>query len=149
MCEAPPNTGMRYTVLLLAAICAMAVSCVQNGRISPGEVIVTVEPSGPLRAPTGYLIVYTETRAFLDGDVSYYPYQPYRIYDEKGGLVQHVPNHRSNYDEKPTTVELPAGKYFVVPEGSGTPRPRIGVVIKGGEVTRVDVERILKTRRRP
>ncbi len=146
MCEAPPKTGMRYTVLLLAAICAMAVSCVQNGRISPGPVITTVEPSGPLRAPTGYLIVYTETRAFLDGDISYYPHQPYRIYDERGGLVQHVPNHRSNYDERPTTVELPAGEFFVVPEGGGVARPRIGVVIKSGEVTRVDVESILRTR---
>ncbi len=149
MCEAPPKTGMRYTVLLLAAICATAVSCVPDGRISPGEVIVTVEPSGPLRAPTGYLIVYTEARAFLDGDVSYYPHQPYRIYDEKGGFVQRVPNHRSNYDEKPTTVELPAGEYFVVPEDGGAARPRIGVVIKGGEVTKVDVESILKATRKP
>ncbi|MCH9001489.1 MAG: hypothetical protein IIC02_02860 [Planctomycetes bacterium] len=147
MSEISPTTGVRYTILLLTAIGAMAVSCVQNGRISPGPVIATVEPSGPLRAPTGYLIVYTETRAFLDGDVSYYPYQPYRIYDERGGLVQRVPNHRSNYDEKPTTVELPAGSYFVVPEGGGPSRPRIGVVIKGGELTKVDVESILKTGR--
>ena len=133
-------------VLLLTTICAMAVSCVQNGRISPGPVIGTVEPNGPLHAPTGYLIVYTETRAFLDGDISYYPHQPYRIYDEKSDLVQHGPNHRSNYDEKPTTVELPAGKYFVVPEGGGTPRPRIGMVINSREVTKVDVETLLRAR---
>lgn len=149
MCEALPRTGMRYAVLLLAAICPMAVSCVQDGRISPGEVIVTVKPSGPLRTPIGYLIVYTEARVFLDGDVSYYPHQPYRIYDEKGGLVQRVPNHRSNYDEKPAIVELPAGEYFVVPEDGGAARPRIGVVIKGGEVTNVDVESILSATRTP
>ena len=149
MSEVPATTGARYTILLLTAICALAVSCVQNGRISPGPVITTVEPSGPLRVPTGYLIVYTEARAFLDGDVSYYPHQPYRIYDEKGSLVERVPNHRSNYDEKPTTVELPAGRYFVVPEGSGPSRPRIGVVIKGGELTKVDVESILKTGQSP
>ena len=149
MSEISPTTGVRYTILLLTAICALAVSCMQNGRISPGPVITTVEPSGPLRAPTGYLIVYTETRAFLDGDVSYYPHQPYRIYDEKGSLVQRVPNHRSNYDEKPTTVELPPGKYFVVPEDGGAARPRIGVVIKGGEVTKVDVDSILRATRKP
>ncbi len=149
MSKVLPTTSVRYTILLLAGICALAVSCVQNGRISPGPVLTTVEPSGPLHAPTGYLIVYTETRAFLDGDVSYYPHQPYRIYDERGGLVQRVNNHRSDYDEKPTTVELPAGEYFVVPEGGGAARPRIGVVIKGGEVTRVDVESILKTKRKP
>ena len=149
MSEIPPTTGVRYTLLLLTLMGALAVSCAQNGRISPGPVITTIEPSGPLRAPTGYLIVYTETRAFLDGDVSYYPHQPYRIYDEKGGLVHRVPNRRSDYDEKPATVELPAGKYFVVPDGSGTPRPRIGVVIKGGEVTGVDVESIVRARRMP
>ena len=147
MSQIPPTTGVRYTILLMTAICALTVSCVQNGRISPGPVITTVEPSGPLSVPTGYLIVYTETRAFLDGDVSYYPHQPYRIYDEKGGLVQRVPNHRSSYDEKPTTVELSPGKYFVVPEEGGAARPRIGVVIKGREVTKVDVESILKATR--
>ncbi len=131
----------------LAAAAGMAIiSCGGNERISnTGKVIAEVRPGPQEVVPIGHLVVYTETRPFRNGDITYYPYRPYKIYDEAGELVRRVKNHRSNYDEKPTTVELPAGKYFVVPQASG--RPRIAVVIEGGQLTKVDVEKLLKTGR--
>ncbi|MCH8854153.1 MAG: hypothetical protein IID41_16105 [Planctomycetes bacterium] len=121
-----------------------AFSCGGDEHISTtNDVLAEVRPEPSERIPVGRLVVYTETRPFRDSDITYYPHRPYKIYDETGELVRRVPNHRSNYDEKPTTVELPAGEYFVVPEGSG--RPRIKVVIEGRQLTKVDVEALLKS----
>ncbi len=121
-----------------------AFSCGGNDHISiTNGGIVEVGPGPSERIPIGRLVVYTETRPFRDSDITYYPHRPYKIYDETGELVRRVPNHRSNYDEKPTTVELPAGEYFVVPLGSG--RRRIKAVIEGGRLTKVDVEALLKS----
>ena len=149
MFRAGCTNWVRNRAAVLTGMCVLVGSCAgPPDRISPGEVIgPVVQPTGPLHAPAGYLRVYTETRPFRNGDVTYYPHRSYKIYDEAGGLVQSVQNHKHNYDEKPTTVELPAGKYFVVPQGGGPGRPRIAVVIKGGEVTKVDVESLLRAKR--
>ena len=148
MPKALPTNRVCCAVALSVALLTFTLSCEQNGRMSTGQTIATVEPVGPYHEPVGYLIVYTEARPFANGDMTYYPHRPYKIYDEAGGLVQSVANHRSNYDEKPTTVELSGGRYFIVPQGGGPSRPRIAVVIKGGELTKVDVEALLKARGR-
>lgn len=128
---------------LTVGVSMTAFSCGANEHIdTTGPIIGEVGPGSFERIPMGRLVVYTETRSFRDSDITYYPHRPYKIYDESGELVRRVLNHRSNYDEKPTTVELPAGEYFVVPEGSG--RPRIKVVIEGRQTTNVDVEALLK-----
>lgn len=151
MCDERSINHRLCLAALLGVMCMPTTSCENGGRgtndhIAPGRPIATVGPTGPFKVSIGYLTVYTKTRPYQNGDITYYPHQPYKLYDEAGELVQRVTNHRSNYDEKPTTVELPAGKYFVVPQGAGPGRPRIAVVIKGGEHTKVDVERLLGAR---
>lgn len=140
-----PRTFHRAELLLVAL--AFCLSCTGSTRRPPGEIIGTVLPEPPTpRLPVGHLVVYTEAHAYREGDTAYYPHLPYRIFDQAGELVRTVRNHRSNYDETPTRVELPAGRYLVVPERNGRGQHTIAVVIQAGRLTKVDVEAMLKTR---
>lgn len=140
-----PRTFCRADVVLVAL--ALGLSCTSSARRPPGEIIGTVLPEPPAPwIPVGHLIVYTEAHAYREGDTAYYPHLPYRIFDQSGELVRTVRNHRSNYDERPTRVELRAGRYIVVPDRNGRGRHSIAVVIQAGRLTKVDVEAMLKAR---
>jgi hypothetical protein len=59
--------------------------------------------------PQGYLILYSATDAFDDGEVLYYTHSAYSICTSDGKFFKHVENHISLSDEVPSLVTLPTG----------------------------------------
>jgi hypothetical protein len=100
-------------------------------------------------APAGFLVVDTPTYSYEDSDVYYYPHRPYDIYDLAGKRVQHVRNHQNEYDERPTMVRLPPGKYHLVAETGDRRRFEVQVTIESGQTTEVDVRALLKRALKP
>lgn len=62
---------------------------------------------------TGKLIVFTSTYPVEDGGTYFYPHEPYEIYNDKNVLIQRITNHLDQFDENPTQVSLPPGKYLI------------------------------------
>ena len=61
----------------------------------------------------GYLLVYSGTDEFSDGDLVFNAHSSYLIYAPDGKLFKSVENHMSRSDEIPDIVKLPAGAYIV------------------------------------
>ena len=98
-----------------------------------------VEPIAP--APHGSLKVYTETDDSSNGEPPhYYPHLPYMLYTPEGKKYKYVRNHWSSQDEYPEIVELPPGKYVIVPETKFTKREIVGVVIEDGKMVEVHLK---------
>lgn len=138
---------VRRPVTSLVMVSIFGMACTEGARMPPAEIVGIVMPDETPWIPVGYLVVYTRARPFREGDTAYYPHLPYRIFDEAGGFLRTVRNHRSNYDERPTRVELPVGRYVVVPDQNGRGRSGIAVVIKASRTTKVEVEAMLKRTR--
>jgi phosphate transport system substrate-binding protein len=96
------------------------------------------------KAPTGFLVVRTQTYAVYDGGMYYYPHRPYDLLTRHGELVRHVENHIADNDEKPTRLEVPAETYLIRPETSRGDRPEFFVTIEPEKTTEVDVEALLR-----
>ena len=61
----------------------------------------------------GYLLVYSATDEFSDGELVFNAHSSYSIYTSNGKLFKSVENHMSRSDEIPERVSLPAGSYIV------------------------------------
>jgi hypothetical protein len=88
----------------------------------------------------GYLLVYSATDEFDDGDVLYYAHSSYAIYTNDGTLFKNVENHMSRSDEIPERVSLPAGSYIVDARSANNGYVRVRVVIKPSRLTLLDLD---------
>lgn len=88
--------------------------------------------------PQGYLIVYSATDQFNDGEVPYYAHSAYSIYTADGKLFKHLENHISLSDEVPSRVTLPAGSYAIEARSESHGYVRVPIVITAGRQTVVD-----------
>ena len=88
----------------------------------------------------GYLMVYSATDPFDDGDVLYYAHSSYAIYTTDGKLFKNVENHISRSDEIPETVTLPAGSYLIEARSEKDGYVRVRVGINAGRQTILDLD---------
>ena len=88
----------------------------------------------------GYLKVYSATDEFNDSGLAYYSHSSYAIYTIDGELFKNVENHISGSDESPELVALPAGFYLVIARSNRQGDVGIGVAIKAGQLTVLDLD---------
>ena len=120
-------------VLCAGALCVV-MGCATAKRVTWNDISRVVEPQPDV--PHGSLKVFTKTSYDVTGEDSYYPHTPYTIYAEDGKKVKRIENHSSREDNDPETVELPPGKYVVVPQ-EGSKKDMVGVVIADQKLTEV------------
>ena len=88
----------------------------------------------------GYLLVYSATDEFSDGDLVFNAHSSYLIYTSDGKLFKSVENHVSRSDEIPERVSLPAGSYIVEARSANNGYIRVRVVIKSSRLTLLDLD---------
>ena len=89
----------------------------------------------------GYLLVYSATDEFNDGDLIFNAHSSYSIHTADGKLFKNVENHMSRSDEIPELVTLPPGSYTVEARSGNNGYVRVPVQIKRGRQTIVDLDR--------
>ena len=89
----------------------------------------------------GYLLVYSATDEFSDGDLVFNAHSSYSIYTSDGKLFKSVENHMSRSDEIPERVSLPAGSYVVEARSADNGYVRVPMVVKASRRTVIDVDR--------
>ena len=92
-------------------------------------------------AAEGYLLVYSATDEFEDGDLLFYAHSSYSIYTADGKLLKNVENHMSRSDEVPELVRLAPGSYAVEARSTDNGFVRVRVMIKPGQQTTLDLDR--------
>jgi hypothetical protein len=92
-------------------------------------------------------MVFTATERVNSGGVFYDPHTSYVILDQTGKKIAAVQNHAGSADQAPMITTLPKGQYTVVGCADAYGSVRVPVVIQGGRLTEVNLERggILKT----
>ena len=88
----------------------------------------------------GYLLVYSATDEFSDGDLVFNAHSSYLIYTTDGKSFKTVENHMSRSDEIPERVSLPAGSYIVEARSANNGYVRVRVVIKPSRLTLLDLD---------
>lgn len=88
----------------------------------------------------GYLVVYSATDRFDDGDLSYYVHSSYSIYTTDGKVFKNIDNHIAPGDELPEVVSLPTGSYTVEARSANNEYVRVCVVIRAGQRTVLDLD---------
>jgi hypothetical protein len=88
----------------------------------------------------GYLLVYSATDEFSDGDLVFNAHSSYLIYTTDGKLFKSVENHMSRSDEIPERVSLPAGCYILEARSANNGYVRVRVVIKSSRLTLLDLD---------
>ena len=97
-------------------------------------------PDHGTRLAEGYLLVYSATDEFSDGDLVFNAHSSYLIYTTDGKLFKSVENHMSRSDEIPERVSLPAGSYIVEARSANNAYVRARVVIKPGRLRLLDLD---------
>jgi hypothetical protein len=88
----------------------------------------------------GYLLVYSATDEFSDGELVFNAHSSYSIYTNDGAFFKSVENHMSRSDQIPERVSLPAGSYIVEARSANNGYVRVRVVIKPSGVTLLDLD---------
>ena len=98
----------------------------------------TVGPSGPEHG--GYLIVYSATEPYEDGEIMYYTHTDYDLYSSRGVFLKKIRNSIVRGDENPERVPLAPGRYLVQAESETDGIVRVPVIIADGRTTVVNLE---------
>jgi hypothetical protein len=88
----------------------------------------------------GYLLVYSATDPFNDGDLVFNAHSSYSVYTPDGRLFKNVENHISGSDEIPELVSLPVGSYIIEARSENNGYVRLRVVIKPGQRTTLTLD---------
>jgi len=102
------------------------------------KVFPEVGPAEP--AHVGYLVVYTATEPFNDGDMMYYTHTDYELYSREGRLLKNVRNSIVKGDEVPEKISLPPGRYMVHARSEYEGWVAVPVRIEYGRTTVVNLE---------
>lgn len=137
-----PRARPAVPVILRAWMFALALWL--GGCASPPG--LTLDPVGPMSGSPlpekpssgeGLLQVYSQRRQVDDAGVPYEHFTPYVIYTHDDRKVQAVPNRIGSMDQKPMTVPLPEGRYFVYAHAEGFGRVRVPIAIRARQLTQV------------
>ena len=143
--KSPLNDSFLKTALLLVSL-TLSIGSLRiaqagsNDRLSIGLVLPEV-PNFHADAAYGYLLVYSATDEFIDGDIPYNPHSSYVVYTSDGKFLRNVENHISTSDEIPELVKLAPGVYTVEARSSNDGYARVRVVIKPGRPTILNLDR--------
>ena len=138
---------MNRPTFKLAAQVILGLGALAFGSCATSQPYATVLATvGPL--PTvkrvqepGSLIVYTPiVEPNINPDTMFYPHSSYAIYDSHGAFFQNVRNHIGAWDETPSTVSLPAGRYTVKAETEFDGDVEVPVIIVAERTTVVDLQ---------
>ena len=110
----------------------LAAGCASNPKFYTWNDVTQL--AGPGKATTGGLKVFTE-EVSCPPDAQCEPRLSYRIFNQKGKIIQRVINH----SQSPDLVELPPDQYVVVPETNYAKQEVIGATVKAGEITVIDI----------
>ena len=88
----------------------------------------------------GYLLVYSATDEFSDGDLVFNAHSSYLIRTTDGKSFKSVENHMSRSDEIPERVSLPAGSYIVEARSANKGYVCVRVMIKPSRLTLLDLD---------
>ena len=136
------NAGTLSILMMVALAFTGRVPIAQAGNRDPLNLgLVNHNPNDRDKLLLGYLMVYSATDRFDDGDLSCYVPSPYSIYTIDGRVFKHVDNHISPGDEIPELVSLPAGSYTVEARSADNGYVRVCVAIKPGQRTVLDLDR--------
>ena len=132
---------MRYSKVILS-IAALGLQLFAPVAVKAGgRELLYLEPVRPSGLSyQGYLIVYSATDRFEDGEVPYNPHSSYSIYTIDGKLFKRVENHVSISDETPTLVALPAGTYKVDVRSEENGFVHLTVVVDAGRQTVLNLD---------
>lgn len=98
----------------------------------------TVGPSEPEHV--GYLIVYSATEPYEDGEIMYYTHTDYDLYSWRGVFLKKIRNSIVRGDETPERVPLAPGRYLVQAESETDGIVRVPVIITARRTTIVNLE---------
>jgi hypothetical protein len=134
------NAGTLSMLMMVALAFTGRLPMAQAGNRNPlNHGLATQKPDYRDKLFQDYLIVYSATDRFDDGDLSYYVPSSYSIYTIDGRVFKRVDNHISPGDEIPELVSLPAGSYSVEARSADNGYVRVYVVIKPGQRTVLDL----------
>jgi hypothetical protein len=88
----------------------------------------------------GYLVVYSATDPFSDGDLIFNAHSSYSIYTTDGKWFKSVENRMSRSDEIPEIVRLPVGSYVIEARSERDGYVRVTILIKAGRRTILDLD---------
>jgi hypothetical protein len=97
-------------------------------------------PDHRLGSAKGYLLVYTATDPFEDGELVFNVHSSYSVYTSDGKLFKAVENHMSRSDEIPEVVTLPVGSYVIEARSDRDGYVRVRIVINAGRQTILDLD---------
>jgi len=131
----------KFLIVLFAFSCGSLMIAQAGGNDS---LFIGMVRSGTLDHGTGlaegYLLVYSATDEFSDGDLVFNAHSSYLIYTTDGNSFKSVENHVSRSDEIPERVSLPAGSYIVEARSANNGYIRVRVVIKPSRLTLLDLD---------
>ena len=96
---------------------------------------MNIAPANHPHSAEGYLLVYSATDSFDDGDLVFNAHSSYSVYTPDGKLFKNVENHISRSDEIPELVTLPVGSYTIGARSERRGSVRVSVVIRTGQHT--------------
>jgi len=133
------HSSLLTTVLLLVSLASFIGSLATSQAGTSDAFFVGAvhigAPHHPQGSAQGYLLVYSATDPFDDGDLVFNTHSSYSVYTPDGRLFKNVENHISRSDEIPELVTLPAGSYIVGARSENNGYIRLRVVIKPGQRT--------------
>jgi len=140
--KSPPSRFFLKTTPLLVSLSSLIASLTSahEGRNDPLFIGAIHPVSADYRTDSGYLMVYSATDEFSDGDLAFNAHSSYSVYRPDGTLFKNVENHMSRSDEIPERVRLPVGSYTVEARSEKDEYLRIRVVIKTGVLTVLDLD---------
>ena len=139
----PHSFYLKAALLLIQLIMCFGSPTVAQAGDKVSSLRCPVGPALDYRTdvPQGYLIVYSATDPFNDGEVPYYAHSSYSIYTADGKFFKHVENHISLSDEVPSLVMLPTGSYTIEARSESHGFVRVPIVITAVRRAVVDPDR--------
>lgn len=130
---APPYRKWLLEIALGATLlsgCASAPKVVLDQTVGPAPDRVRDQPR------QGHLIVYSARESLLiGGDPDHPQHTDYSIHSSSGQVIQHVRNRRSAFDEEPSVIHLPVGRYRVTAWASAYGLVSVPVIVKAQQTT--------------
>ena len=134
-----PHSFVSKTLLLVAVIGSLIANLAMAQDDTGDSFFVGAMNIAPANhsahSAEGYLLVYSATDPFDDGDLVFNAHSSYSVYTPDGKLFKNVENHISRSGEIPELVTLPVGSYSVEARSERQGYVRVSVVIRTGQHT--------------
>lgn len=133
---------MKIFFLAAVGMAATLVGCAQARPIPVSNLVepVSAQSSG---TPAGVLVVYSAYETQSSGTSPFddvRPYTSYKLYSEKGELLQKVGNSETGLGDAPTSVKLAPGVYRVVALSNGHGLVEVPVRVENNRITAVHLD---------